>query len=282
MPNEVIALLPQSQTGKKDGDKVNPTKPAKTRVETTDGIWTFEGYDKNEKTVEGKNVEFVGTWKFTPKTYKVTHEFKSADPSKKLPKEVKALLPGNQTGKKDGSKVNPTKPAKTRVETTAGTWTFEGYDKNEKTIDGKDAKFVGTWKFTPKTYKVTHEFKSADPSKKLPKEVKALLPVNQTGKKDGSKVNPTKPAKTRVETATGTWTFEGYDKNQKTIDGKDAKFIGTWKFTPKALTPNSKPGANTPSTGDPDSVGIEWMLMIIGLATSMGAVIRRKNKNINN
>ena len=44
---------------------------------------------------------------------------------------------------------------------------------------------------------------------------------------------------------------------------------------------NKQNPSKTPSTGDPDSVGIEWMLMIIGLATSMGAVIRRKNKNIN-
>ncbi|MDY3062115.1 MAG: SHIRT domain-containing protein, partial [Eubacteriales bacterium] len=47
--------------------------------------------------------------------------------------------------------VTPTAPAKTTVETEEGTWTFDGYDENEKMIAGADAKFIGTWTFTPKT-----------------------------------------------------------------------------------------------------------------------------------
>ena len=130
-----------------------------------------------------------------------------------------------------------------------------------------------------KTYKVTHEFKSADPNKELPDEVKKLLPSNQTGKKDGSKVNPTTPAKTTVETKDGTWTFVGYDKAEKTIDGKDAHFVGTWKFTPKKVEFDTKQknSKNTsPNTGDTDFATLELMMILLGMVASVGVLIRAK------
>ena len=90
------------------------------------------------------------------------------------------------------------------------------------------------------TYKVTYEYQSGEAGRDLPEEVKALTPKDEPGKADGTKVTPTAPEKTTVETADGTWTFEGYDAAEKTIDGADAKFIGTWKFTPKTpATPQS-------------------------------------------
>ena len=68
LPNEVKALLPTNQTGKADGATVKPTQPDKTTVVTEEGTWTFEEYDENEKVINGADVEFVGTWKLTPKT----------------------------------------------------------------------------------------------------------------------------------------------------------------------------------------------------------------------
>ena len=82
-------------------------------------------------------------------------------------------------------------------------------------------------------HKVTHEFKSGTPGKKLPEEVKALLPKDQPGKVDGNTVVPTEPAQKEVTTAEGTWTFKGYDRTNATINGKDEHFVGTWEFTPK-------------------------------------------------
>ena len=386
LPDEVKKLLPSDQTGKKDGSKVNPTAPAKTTVETNDGTWTFTGYDKAEKTVEGKDVEFIGKWKFTPKTYKVTHEFKvSKDSSiKEFPEAVKTevakQLPEEQTGKKNGEVVKPGalkdaknvedkandgkwkftkfidqdkttdevdakvdnadvnfvgewtfvpnkhtvtyeyksgtkgmelpealkkkapkdvpdkvkgdtvtspvpqgKDAEFRDEANKGTWKFKEYDKKDVTIDNKDEHVIGTWVFEkdpePKTYKVTHEFKSADPNKELPDEVKKLLPSDQTGKKDGSKVNPTAPVKTTVETKDGIWTFVGYDKAETTIDGKDAHFVGTWKFTPKKVefdTKQKNSKATSPNTGDMDFATLELLMLLLGMAASVGVLIRAK------
>ena len=120
---------------------------------------TFEGYSFKEmkegsapatgKVTEG---EQTVTYVYSKNaTYKVTYEYESGEAGRELPEEVKALTPAEEPGKADGTKVTPTAPAKTTVETEEGTWTFAGYDEDEKTIAGADAKFIGTWNFTPKT-----------------------------------------------------------------------------------------------------------------------------------
>ncbi|MBZ2116131.1 LPXTG-anchored SHIRT domain periscope protein [Streptococcus gordonii] len=233
LPQEVKDLLPVAQTDLKDGSQATPTKPSKTEVKTTEGTWSFKSYDKTSETINGADAHFVGTWEFTPApTYKATHEFVSGTPGKELPQEVKDLLPVAQTDLKDGSQATPTKPSKTEVKTTEGTWSFKSYDKTSETINGADAHFVGTWEFTPApTYKATHEFVSGTPGKELPQEVKDLLPVAQTDLKDGSQATPTQPSKTEVKTAEGTWSFKSYDKTSETVNGSDVKFVGTWEFT---------------------------------------------------
>ena len=234
LPQEVKALLPSDKPDLADGTKTTPTQPTKTEVQTADGTWTFKSYDKNEETINGSDVKFVGTWDFTPApTYKATHEFVSGTAGKELPQEVKSLLPSDKPDLADGTKATPTQPMKTEVKTADGTWTFKSYDKAEETINGADAHFVGTWDFTPApTYKVTHEFVSGTAGKELPQAVKDLLPSDKSDLADGTKATPTQPVKTEVQTADGTWTFKSYDKAEETINGADAHFVGTWNFTP--------------------------------------------------
>ena len=242
LPQEVKALLPRDKSDLEDGSKTTPTQPVKTEVETSDGTWSFQSYDKNEATINGADAKFVGTWTFAAKpspapTYKATHEFVSGTAGKELPQEVKALLPSDKPDLADGTKTTPTQPVKTEVETSDGTWSFQSYDKNEATINGADAKFVGTWTFVAKpspapTYKATHEFVSGTAGKELPQEVKALLPSDKSDLADGTKATPTQPSKTEVKTTEGTWTFKSYDKAEETINGADARFVGTWDFTP--------------------------------------------------
>ena len=234
LPQAVKDLLPADKPDLADGTKATPTQPSKTEVKTTDGAWTFKSYDKNEETINGADVKFVGTWDFTPApTYKATHEFVSGTAGKELPQEVKDLLPADKPDLADGTKATPTQPVKTEVKTTDGTWTFKSYDKNEETINGADAHFVGTWDFTPApTYKATHEFVSGTAGKELPQAVKDLLPADKPNLADGTKTTPTQPTKTEVNTAEGTWTFKSYDKTEETINGADAHFVGTWDFTP--------------------------------------------------
>ena len=241
LPQAVKALLPADKSDLADGTKATPTQPVKTEVETSDGSWSFQSYDKNEATINGADAKFVGTWTFVAKpslapTYKATHEFVSGTASKELPQEVKSLLPSDQSDLADGTKVTPTQPVKTEVKTTDGTWTFKSYDKTEETINGADAHFVGTWEFTAtpsSTYKAVHEFISGTAGKELPQEVKAFLPTDKSDLVDGTKATPTQPVKTEVETSDGSWSFQSYDKNEATINGADAKFVGTWTFVAK-------------------------------------------------
>ena len=245
LPKAVTDLTPVQQIGKKDGETVTPTVPKETEVKDTenDGIWTFEGYDKDSKTIDKSDVTFEGKWKFTPNKHEVIHKFVSKDPNKALPKEVTDLLPVKQTGKEKGDEVKPTEPKTKTVEVKDETWKFVSYDKDSKTVEDKDVEFTGTWEFTPdpEKYNVKHEFVSATEGKDLPQAVKDLTPKDQTGKKDGSTVKPTEPEKTKVADTEndGTWKFEGYKDQDKTTDEVDAKvnradvtFKGEWKFTP--------------------------------------------------
>ena len=237
LPQEVKSLLPSDQANLSDGTKATPTQPVKTEVKTADGSWSFQSYDKNEATINGADVHFVGTWDFTPNpTYKATHEFVSGTAGKELPQEVKSLLPADKPDLADGTKTTPTQPSSTEVKTADGTWTFKSYDKTEETINGADAHFVGTWEFTAtpsSTYKAVHEFVSGTAGKELPQAVKALLPRDKSDLEDGSKTTPTQPVKTEVETSDGTWSFQSYDKNEAIINEADAKFVGTWTFVAK-------------------------------------------------
>ena len=235
LPQEVKSLLPSDKPDLADGTKATPTQPMKTEVKTADGTWTFKSYDKAEETINGADAHFVGTWDFTPApTYKVTHEFVSGTAGKELPQAVKDLLPSDKSDLADGTKATPTQPVKTEVKTADGTWTFKSYDKAEETINGADAHFVGIWDFTPApTYKATHEFVSGTAGKDLPQAVKALLPTDKSDLADGTKTTPTQPVKTEVETSDGSWSFQSYNKNEATINGADAKFVGTWTFVAK-------------------------------------------------
>jgi len=234
LPQEIKDLTPETEKNLENGTKTPPTQPAKTEVQTADGTWIFKSYDKAEETINGADAHFVGTWDFTPApTYKATHEFVSGTSDKELPQAVKDLLPADKPDLADSTKATPTQPVKTEVKTTDGTWIFKSYDKNEETINGADAHFVGTWDFTPApTYKATHEFVSGTAGKELPQEVKALLPSDKSDLADGTKTTPTQPVKTEVETSDGTWIFKSYDKAEETINGADAHFVGTWDYTP--------------------------------------------------
>ena len=48
-------------------DRVNAIQPDKTSVTVSDGVWTFKGYDANEKEATS-NVKFTGTWEFKKNT----------------------------------------------------------------------------------------------------------------------------------------------------------------------------------------------------------------------
>jgi hypothetical protein len=251
LPQAVKDLLPANQTDKVQGQEVTPTQPTKTSVETDDGIWTFNRYDPKDGKIDKADINFEGTWVLTPKEYKVTHEFISATPGVELPEKVKALLPADNETYPDGTNVKPKLISEENQKViitdgpNPGTWTFQGYDKDEKTIAKADQKFVGAWTFVPEekptTYNVSYEFVSGTPGyETLPEEVTKLLPNDDNSYSNGDSVTVKKPTNdkgeevTKIITDEGTWDFISYVPNTNKIEGSSVKYVGTWEFTPKA------------------------------------------------
>ena len=182
--------------------------------------------DHYSSTQNGYN--FTNT--FTNK-FKVTYEFVSADSSKTLPKGVTDQLPKEETDKENNTKVTPSTSSFNAVEENDGTWTFQSWSPAEHTINGSDVKFVGTWKFTPKTYKVTYKFESGTEGKTLPQGVTNQLPNEETGKANGATVTPSTSEFNSVVDGNGTWSFKSWDQNSKTINKADVTFTGTWEYS---------------------------------------------------
>ena len=62
LPQEVNALLPTAQTAT-EGSTVSPQALTTTSITTSEGVWTFKGWDQQSVTVS-QNVVFTGTWSF--------------------------------------------------------------------------------------------------------------------------------------------------------------------------------------------------------------------------
>ncbi|MDU2566747.1 MAG: MucBP domain-containing protein, partial [Finegoldia magna] len=116
LPKEVTDLLPAVQEGKKDGEKVTPTKPSKTEVAVEGGKWVFKDYDKTDKTIDKADENFVGTWVF--------EENKTPDPETDKGNVYVEYVA------EDGTVLDPKSVVK--EEAPVG----EGYNTELKTFDG--------------------------------------------------------------------------------------------------------------------------------------------------
>ncbi len=144
-----------------------------------DGVWTFQSWDEQTKTINGADVEFVGTWTFAENKYKVTHEFvvDTTTTNLQLPQEIKDRLPADQLDKVNGATVTPTtitSTDRTYIDTVNhGTWTFKGWDKQTDTVNKSNVKFIGVWSFKEdEKYGVTYSYSKADGvTRDLPTEI---------------------------------------------------------------------------------------------------------------
>ena len=150
LPNSVNDLLPVDIQEYQFGDKATALQPIQLKVDVTDGIWEFKGFDADEKEIDSRSVEFVGTWEFTYKPYNVNYRFESGTTGKDLPNTVNDLLPVDTKEYLLGDKATAVQPSQLKVDVADGTWEFKGYDADEKEIDSRSVEFTGTWKFTPK------------------------------------------------------------------------------------------------------------------------------------
>ncbi|SPY47846.1 Internalin-J precursor [Peptoniphilus harei] len=233
LPDEVKALLPKDQTGKVDGNTVVPTEPEQKEVTTSEGTWTFKGYDRSNATIDGADEHFVGKWEFTPKedpkpeTGSVYVKYVTED--------------GKELEPESGVLVN----AEVGTKYTTEEKTFDGYefvrmDEKSDPANGevkKDDQHV-IYVYKPveqKQYKVDYEFqpsKAEGTPSELPQGVKDQLPKTVENLADGKSVpSPKEFTPVKDEVNKGTWTFEAWDKETAKINGADEHVTGTWVFT---------------------------------------------------
>lgn len=247
------------------GDNPTEKQPTSVTVKLSDGTkedsqtvgagenwtWKFENlpkyknkqevnYTLTEAPVENyyltqNGYDFTNTYE---KKYKVSYEFVSGTDGKTLPDEVKALLPAEETGKDDGTKVTPTTPTSTEVDTSDGKWTFGSWDASEKTISGGDVTFKGTWTFTEKTSDFTlTKTVDKDTFEKAGDVLNYTVMVKNTGEKDLTGLTISDPkttfdtptfdlAKGDTKTFTYTYTVTENDVKEKAVNNTVTVTLG--------------------------------------------------------
>lgn len=143
----------------------------------------------------------------------------------------------------------PTKIGVHKLKTNEGAslYPVDGNGKKGEKVDFP----IPTVEYKVEGFNVSYLFVSETNGKELPEDVNKLLPLNETGKENGSEVIPTQPAKTTVKVEDGTWTFKGYDKEKIIINNADVKFVGKWEFT-----------KNNIPTPNPGKLSIPWTLLV--------------------
>ena len=246
------------------GENATPKQPTQTNYvdANNDGTWTFHSYDAATKQVNNANVEFVGTWKFTPNEHHVSYEFESDTPGKALPAAVNAFLPNDAATYTNNQTVTALAPTQvTYVDNDLdGVWTFQGYDAPTKTVNKGDVKFVGKWTFKANEYNVSYEFQSDTAGKALPAGVTNLLPTDPTKYIMNDTVTALAPAQTTFadDVLDGVWTFQGYDADTKVVGKEDVKFVGKWTFKSNEYTVSYKSQSDTAGKNIP--AGLEALL----------------------
>lgn len=230
LPEEVKALLPSDDNAYENEAKVTSKAPSQTSVEVQDGTWNFVSYDEAEKTVNRDNVEFVGTWTYTPKEYHVVYHFGSGSDDYDLPQEVMDLLPVDAQGYSNHEVVSTILPVQQKVTVENGEWVFKGYDADTKTVQNANVSFIGTWVFEANRYPVSYRFVSLTSGLDLPEEVNILMPFDEKNYEDQTTVHVKDLLQRQVKVANGTWLFEGFDAQEKVVNHAGVEFVGTWKF----------------------------------------------------
>ena len=157
------------------------------------------------------------------------------------PSEVMSTLPSGGAQYVSGATATAVAPSETSIRGSKdgqdGTWTFNGWDANEKTVEN-DVVFVGTWSFEPDptAYYEVYRYDGV-----TDENVLATLPSGSEPYYNGNTVIPKSPSAEVVMTDAGTYIFNGWSPESVMIADGDAVFTGTWLFEPKAEEPEPEP-----------------------------------------
>lgn len=127
LPDAVKQLLPAATTGEHDS-VVNPVDPEHKVVESIEGTWSFDGWDKTEATLT-EDVVFRGMWIYKARTFVPKYNFGD------LPDVIVALHDTSAPVVIRDNMVCAPAPAKASAETATHKWTFNGWEKECYTLE---------------------------------------------------------------------------------------------------------------------------------------------------
>ncbi len=176
-----------------------------------------------------------------PQKYTVSYVYEGT-----YPEAVMATLPSDGAEYEDGAEVTAIQPNPAEIageqDGVSGTWKFDGWDANTKTVNGANVTFTGTWTFTAgpaeptQKYTVSYVYEGT-----YPEAVMATLPSDGAEYEAGAEVTAIQPDPAEIageqDGVSGTWKFDGWDANTKTVNGANVTFTGTWTFTPDPVEP---------------------------------------------
>lgn len=232
---------PEAQTGLKAGDSVTLAAAGTTEETTKDGIngtWTFEGWTAPEDvtvedgtfTMPASNVEFTGSWTFTPAKHTV--KFVDDDGSEIRSTEY-------TEGTKAADVVKPADP--TKAADDKNTYTFAGWTPDIADVTA-DATYTATYTATPiPVEQVTVTFDSDGGS----------AVESQTFDKGGKATEPAAPTRDGFDFAG--WKLNGADYDFSSAVNDNITLTASWteKDDPDEPQPqdDDKYTVNTKITG---------------------------------
>ncbi|MFM9413539.1 SHIRT domain-containing protein [Peptococcus simiae] len=243
---------PTDNTAYADGTLVQAKSPLTASYQIENGIWTFRGWDAQEKTIAGRDITFIGTWTWRPaftisKTVDKAH-YSEVGEVLKYTVTVKNIGTTTITGLTLEDPLVSLKEGFFRLEPKAEkTFTYR-YIVQQRDLDKKSIVNTATVKKTSSgiekaatsstatstylEYRVVYEFTSGTTGKGLPDAVEALLPIDNKTYVTGISVTAQNLSKSEVAVEDGKWTFEGWDKASKEVKDSNITFTGSWTFTP--------------------------------------------------
>lgn len=156
---DLLKIKPEDEENVKNGETVIAKAIQESDwVKTLSGeTWVWQGWDEDYKTVDNKDVVFVGKWAKT-NTLIAQYSFKSTD-LHSLDAAVVKQLPLPTLGIESGKKFNLENPKETVVNSSdgKGTWTFKGWKKATTAKDyitsdtiTRSTTYYGYWEYKAK------------------------------------------------------------------------------------------------------------------------------------
>ncbi len=158
---------------------------------------------------------------------------------------------------------------------------FEAWRPEIKDVTGH-ATYTATFKRVFRKFNAKYEFNSVSDGKRLPNEVKALLPADTNDYRHEQSITAIAPSKTVVEVEGGQWVFKGFEKDTipATMEHADetgnVTFVAHWEFV--QTTPIPEDNINLPQTGDNSDIALWSALLAVSAAAIVGMAFCGRQK----